>query len=191
MLQIFDRRGRSALLGLCVLLLGACTTTSIRPMTQIKPTQTYTTVSLGNIAVYDSIWATQVEHFRRGFVARLNETKAFANVINPAGAAPPADGITLSGKITEIDKGDKVARVLIGMGAGRERVNGLFEIADASGAVLARFENAKAYSGGAGIGGFDMLDLDELMEKFGADTADAVVRWSKGQTLDDTSQRQQ
>ena len=77
------------------------------------------------------------------------------------------------------------------MGAGRERVTGLFEIADASGAVLARFENAKAYSGGAGIGGFDMLDLDELMEKFGAETADAVVRWSKGQALDDTSQRQQ
>ena len=101
--QIFNGRGRIALLGLCLLLLGGCTTTTIRPMTQIKPTQTYTTVSLGNVAVYDSIWATQVEHFRRGFVARMNETKAFPNVVNPAGAAPPADGITLSGKTTEID----------------------------------------------------------------------------------------
>lgn len=60
----------------------------------------------------------------------------------------------------------------------------MFEIADAQGITLTRFSGRKAYSGGVGIGGFDMLDMDELMSELGVATAESVIRWSKGESLE-------
>jgi hypothetical protein len=185
------RRCRPLGAAVAIALLTGCTTTTITPQMVEKPTQSYNLLELGEIQVQDKIWAPQVAWFRRGFVARLKEVGSFATVADPADPTLPIDAIVVSGEITEIDKGSAVARFLIGMGAGRARAGGRFAIADASGKVLAKFDSAKAYSGGIGIGGADFLDIDEIMQKFGADTADAVVRWSKGQAIDDTSNQHQ
>jgi hypothetical protein len=139
---------------------------------------------LGVVAAPDKASEPTVVYFRRGFTRRLEETKAFATVVDAAPTASLPAALVVSGRITEIDKGSRAARLLIGFGAGRQRVQGSFEITDAQGKSLAKFDAAKAYSGGAGIGGGDFLDMDELMEKFGTETADAVVRWTKGGKLD-------
>jgi hypothetical protein len=54
----------------------------------------------------------------------------------------------------------------------------LFEVADQDGKVLTKFHSRKAYSGGAGIGGFDLVDMQDLARKLGEDTAESIVRWS-------------
>lgn len=167
-------------------LIAACTTTTITQQAAQKPVQHYTIAELGNVEPADKIWAGEALHFRKGFVDRLKEVKAFDTVTDPADGTLPPEAITISGEITQVDKGDRVVRWLIGFGAGRARVEGQFQITDASGAVLAKFGNAKAYAGGYGFGGLDLLDIDDVMEKFGADTADAVVRWSQGKPVDNT-----
>ncbi len=83
-------------------------------------------------------------------------------VVVAAGAVPPS-AVVISGKLTEIDKGSTAARWIIGFGAGRAIARGTFEIKDTDGVTLARFEGRKAYSGGAGIGGANFLDMDDLV----------------------------
>ena len=175
---------RAVILLLTALWMAGCTMSTITPQAAVKPTQAYSTVVLGDVEVQDTIWAPQIEHFRRAFIARLKESNAFQAVLDKPPAAMPADAITVSGKITEIEKGSRAMRAIIGFGAGRARAQGDFKVVDANGHELASFTSAKAYSGGAGIGGFDLVDIDDLMEKFGTDTADAVIRWSKGEPLD-------
>ena len=95
----------------------------------------------------------------------------------------PPSSILLSGKITEVDKGSKALSFIIGFGAGKAHASGLFRIRDDSGDVLAKFESREAYSGGAGIGGVDLLDVDDLMQRLGEETANSVIRWSQGGSL--------
>ncbi|HUK60518.1 MAG TPA: DUF4410 domain-containing protein [Stellaceae bacterium] len=163
------------------LLVGACTTTTVTPLQVQHPTKTFSSVEIGAVQVSDSVWQPEIPHFQHGFLNRLQEQHVLQTVVASAGTQVPADVIVLSGNITTVDKGSKVARLLIGFGAGAAHIEGQFQITDASGVVLAQFENAKSYAGGAGIGGADFLDMDDLMEKFGADTADAVIAWSKGE----------
>ena len=175
---------RAVILFLTALWIAGCTMSTITPQAVVKPTQTYNTVVLGDVEVQDKIWAPQIERFRRAFIARFKESNTFEAISDNPPAAIPADAIIVSGKITEIEKGSRAMRAIVGFGAGRARAQGDFKVVDASGHELASFTSAKAYSGGAGIGGFDLVDIDDLMEKFGTDTADAVIRWSKGEPLD-------
>lgn len=170
-----------------LLLVAGCTTTTINPTKVERPSRSYAVVALADITAVDAASQSYVPFFRRGFAHRIKTLKLFDNVLDPAPARPPPSSIVVSGRLTEIDKGDRAERVFIGFGAGRARLRGDFEIRDAQGATLATFEGGKAYSGGPGIGGFDLIDIDDLMEKFGEETADTVWRWSKGRDLDGPS----
>ena len=168
----------------CALLVGGCTTTTITPQSVQAPPQSYHAIVGGDLAASDPTWASYPAHFRKGFEEKLRESQALA-VIDAVGANARPDAVRIDGRLTEVDKGSRVARLLIGFGAGRARVRGDFTVVDSRGAKLASFESGKAYSGGAGIRGGDLLDMDDLMEKFGADTAEAVIRWSRGEPLSD------
>jgi hypothetical protein len=169
------------------LLLAACTTTTITPATSQRPAQNYTAVALGDVQIPDKQWEPELLHFRSGFIARLKETKSFTDVDEATGSSAAPGTVIVTGTITDIDKGNKALRILIGLGAGRERVEGNFQIVGADGVTYAKFNSAKAYSGGAGIGGVDFVDIDDLIEKYGAEIADVVARWAKGEPLDDTN----
>ena len=41
---------------------------------------------------------------------------------------------------------------------------------------LAKFETSESYAGGAGIGGWDMVEMEELLERLGEETAKTVTR---------------
>ncbi len=168
-----------------VVLLGACTTTTITPeLVQPAPEQKIDTVVVAELTSEDELLELYIPHLRQGLVARLREAEDFGEVIvGSASPAPPA-AIVISGKLTEIDKGSTAARWIIGFGAGRAVARATFEIKDAGGATLARFESRKAYSGGAGIGGANFLDMDDLVRKLGEETANSLIRWSNGEPLE-------
>ncbi len=165
--------------------LGGCTTTTITPSLATVPTQSYERVAIGTVGIVKQYgqWGSLLPHFRHALVARLNKDTAFATVLDPAPANLPRSSILLSGNITLVNKGSKAARWIIGFGAGRAQVAGIFEIRDASGRLMASFESRKAYSGGAGIGGADFLDMEDLIQQLGTETANSVIRWSNGQSL--------
>jgi hypothetical protein len=160
-----------------------CANTTITPAQAIKPTQTYDTVALGEVSVSDALWAPYVLYFKKGFTEQLPK-EGLTKAVEPAPDPLPANAISVTGRLTEIDKGDRALRLIIGFGAGRETAQGSFEIRDAQGSVLAHFESREAYSGGAGIGGGDLLDAEDLTQRLGEDTAKAVARWTRGQALD-------
>ncbi len=74
-------------------------------------------------------------------------------------------------------------RWLIGFGAGSAHASGSFKLSGADGATLASFESRKAYAGGIGLGGLDLVDIDELMEKLGEETGKSIGRWVRGEDL--------
>ncbi|MCZ6812819.1 MAG: DUF4410 domain-containing protein [Alphaproteobacteria bacterium] len=175
-----------------VVLLGACTTTTITPeLVRPAPEQNIDTVVVAELTSEDELLELYIPHLRQGLVARLREAEDFKEVIvGSASPAPPA-AIVISGKLTEIDKGSTAARWIIGFGAGRAIARATFEIKDAGGAILARFESRKAYSGGAGIGGANLLDMDDLVRKLGEETANSLIRWSNGEPLEPPARKSQ
>jgi|GEM_PF-1508821 len=175
-----------------VVLLGACTTTTITPqLVRPAPEQKIDTVVVADLTSEDELLELYIPHLRQGLVARLREAGDFREVIvGSASPAPPA-AIVVSGKLTEIDKGSTAARWIIGFGAGRAIARATFEIKDAGGATLARFESRKAYSGGAGIGGANFLDMDDLVRKLGEETANSLIRWSNGEPLEPPARKSQ
>ncbi len=169
-----------------VLVLAGCTTTTIEPQVLQKPAGAYDAVIVGDLKIEGELWQHLLPHFRHEMVQKLRQSKAFGKVVvvkkTPAPAAQKSS-IVVSGRITEIDKGSAAARILIGFGAGRAKVRGKFTIRDNAGNTLAKFGAAESYSGGAGIGGWTMIQMEELLQRLGASTAETVVRWSKGEDL--------
>lgn len=166
-----------------VFVLGACTTTTITPELVLAPKEIPQTIIVGDVSTDYELLNFYLPHLRHGLTARLMESQKFEKVLTNASNPMPPSALVISGKLTEVDKGSQAARWLIGFGAGRAKARGMFEIKDRSGVVLARFESRKAYSGGAGIGGIDFIDIDELVQQLGEETAESLIRWSQGKPL--------
>ena len=182
---------RSLLVGVALALVSGCTTTTITPELANPPEHSFDMAAVGEVTAADKLWDGLIPYFRRGFRDQLGKDKAFTSVSEDPPTAPvAASTLIISGTITEIDRGNAAARFIIGLGAGRAIARGTFEIHDANGMTLAKFESRKSYSGGAGIGGMDMVSMEELVQQLGAETGNAVSRWMKGQRLDATSSPQ-
>ncbi|NKB50164.1 MAG: DUF4410 domain-containing protein [Alphaproteobacteria bacterium] len=167
-----------------IVVVTGCTTSTITPDLVTKPPQTYGTVVVGDITLKGELWQNLVPHFKDGMLKTLKESDAFANAVVLSEGTPPSDAIIVSGEITNVDEGNAAARAIIGFGAGRARAGGSFNISDSEGVALARFGARQAYSGGAGIGGFNLLSMEQLLSKLGEATAGSVIRWSKGEPLE-------
>ena len=174
-----------------VVLLGACTTTTITPeLVRPAPEQNIDTVVVADLTSADERLNLYIPHLRQGLVARLREADFREVIVDSASPAPPA-AIVISGKLTEIDNGSTAARGISGFGAGRASARGTFESKDAGGATLARFESRKAYSGGAGLCVANLLDMDDLVRKLGEETANSLIRWSNGEPLEPPARKSQ
>jgi hypothetical protein len=95
----------------------------------------------------------------------------------------PPGAIFLSGTVTEVDKGNASARFWIGMGAGQQRVCGDFAIHGADGTKLTTFFARKSYLGGQGIGGWDMMKFEELVDQLGQLVAETTDKWARGEKI--------
>ena len=166
-----------------MVMLGACTTTTITPELVQPAQENIDAVVITDITTDNELWELYLPHMRHGLVTKLQESGAFEKVIVGSSEPAPPSSVTVSGKLTEIDKGSTAARWIIGFGAGRAKAKGTFEIKDPAGMVLVKFESWKAYSGGAGIGGANLLDMDDLAQQLGQETAGSIVRWTRGEPL--------
>lgn len=158
---------------------------SFRPPPVDRPS----VVVLGDLRVTDSRY-TAIEQriyedkFRLGFKEWLQKTNLFTQVMIESGVTPPPGSALVSGVIQEVEKGSQAARVLVGMGAGQARVQGEFVIQDPGGFEYARFRANRTYLGGTGLGGFNMIAMEELAFRLGASVAEAVAKWMQGKKLD-------
>lgn len=162
-----------------------CTFKHVRPELVTAPPQKYSIIAVGNITMEDKLWDYLIPHFRRGFVQGLAAQKAFETVLDPAPEKLEGSSLLLSGKITEVNKGSTALRWIVGFGAGRAKVSGVFEIFNNEGVKLVRYEAGESYAGGAGIGGADYVDIGDLMERLGKTVAERTARWSRGEKIDE------
>lgn len=160
-----------------------CTPTHVAPYLVEEPREHYSIVAVGSISAQDPLWNHYVPYVREGMIKRFRESEEFASVLVSEQPVLPDSCIIVTGVITDVEKGSMAARFLIGFGAGKSRVRGSFEVTDDNGEVLAQFSERETYSGGVGIGGADLVSIDQLIVRMGEETADAVIRWRNGEPL--------
>jgi hypothetical protein len=163
--------------------MAGCTVKRINPQVYTPPAQPYSGVALGQIGIYDYPYDYLVPYFRRGFVETIRQKQEFGTVEDPAPVPLPESSLLLTGKITEVNEGNEALRWIVGMGAGKAIVKGTFVISDASGRTLYQFEANESYSGGAGIGGASLIEIEGLVKAFGRTIAMRTIQWSKGEAL--------
>ena len=95
----------------------------------------------------------------------------------------PTSAIVLNGAIMEIEKGSAAARFWVGMGAGQQRALGEFAINAADGTKMTAFTARKSYLGGQGIGGWDMMKLEDLVDQLGQLVAETTDKWVRGEKI--------
>jgi hypothetical protein len=169
-----------------VVVLASCGTTPQEPAEngkaaapQAQPAAPHRAIILGEVTTSDENAKELMAFFRIGFEDYLKRAKGVDLLDHMPDPAPP-DAVIVAGDIDDFDEGDRVARIVIGLGAGKARAHGDFAIRDTQGQVLARFESVKT-------GSLGIVEMDGLMQKFGAATAAAVLRWAKGQRRPSTA----
>jgi hypothetical protein len=117
------------------------------------------------------------------FASKLKELGPFTDVSSlTSGASPAADALIVEGKFTEMDPGSRVARSLVGFGAGKSGVTVEGSVTSADGKVLAQFEQRRL--GVMGVAGGNSLDkLQSDTRDIGEDIAKFLSAWAKGQKL--------
>ena len=161
----------------------SCTGTRISPKEITPALKTYQHLAVGEIGVVDELWKGHLPFLRRGLKERLQKKGEFATILDPAPDTLPQNTLLVTGQVTNVKKGNQALRILIGFGAGAESISGDFALYDESGTQLGAFQSQKSYAGGLGIGGADLMEMDDLMQKLGEETADAIIRWTKGKPL--------
>ena len=177
------RSVHSILLFLAFIVAG-CTFSGVKPeIAGTPPSKPPKVFILGDVRVADQLWEPHRLQFRRGVTDWFQRNGGFETVLGERPATVPTDSIVLVGTIIDIDKGSAVARALVGMGAGQAKVKGDFEIHDPNGVVLAKFSGRESYLGGAGIGGFGLLDMDDLVRRFAETVAETTRNWARGEKI--------
>lgn len=125
-----------------------------------------------------------IHAFQLGVEKWCAEHKAFEFRKDVSLTNGPTGAVVLSGVITEIEKGSASARFWVGMGAGQQRVQGNFAINAADGTELKAFSARKSYLGGQGIGGWDMMKLEDLMDQLGQLVAKTTDKWLRGEKME-------
>ncbi len=171
-------------LTLAALVLTACTFSDITPeIAGTPPSPPPKVLIVGDVSFADKLWEPYKLHFARGVADWLQRNGGFETVHAERPAVVPEGAIILMGTITEIDKGSAVARTLVGMGAGQAKVKGTFEIQNANGVVLSRFTSRESYLGGAGMGGWGLLDMEDLVKRFAETVAEGTRNWARGEKM--------
>jgi hypothetical protein len=182
----------STFLAMVVLAATGCTSTfkevntlAVSPAPKEKPA----VLALGEVKITDprfsgSEQTLMLHAFQLGVEEWCAKNKSFEVQPQSALTNGPANAIVLSGNITEIEKGSAAARFWVGMGAGQARVRGEFALHAGDGAQLASFKARSSYLGGNGIGGWDMMKIQDVVGRLGEVVAEMSYKWSQGQKLE-------
>jgi hypothetical protein len=180
------------LLAAALIVLTGCVSTfkEIKPLASGPPPKERPSVLMvGELQISDSRIAESEQKalgnaFQLGVEKWCTEHKAIAIRNGTGGGNLPANSIVLNGKITEIEKGSAAARFWVGMGAGQQRAQGEFVVHDADGTRLTSFTARKSYLGGLGIGGGDMMKMEDLLDQLGQLVAETTDKWLRGEKID-------
>ncbi len=183
---------QSALLLAATAALTGCVSTfkEVKPLTGGPPPKERPSIlALGELRISDARIAEPeqkllVGAFQLGVEKWCVEHKTFEVRTDLRGTNVPANAIVLNGNVTEVEKGSASARFWVGMGAGQARVQGDFAIHAADGAKLQGFTARKSYLGGSGIGGWDMMKMEELVGQLGQLVAESTDKWLRGVKLE-------
>lgn len=127
----------------------------------------------------------EVRRFRRALMERLQQADAFAQVLSSPPSTPPPGAIVLSGHVHRIGNGSEALRFFVGYGAGAPRLRVRIAIHDGAGVRLAAFaEEDRSFDGTGYAAHWNPVYLDDLVDDLARRTADAVVRWKEGRTLE-------
>lgn len=178
------------LLAVVPLLVSGCVGTfkEVTPVTiNPAPVQRPTQLVLGETTVSDGrLSPTEQQLMRAAFQMGVQkwcaENKSFN--VSTVTTNVPTESIILTGDITEVEKGSAAARFWVGMGAGQAKITGQFTLAKPDGKPLASFNARKSYLGGQGIGGWDMMDMNELAGRLGQLVAEMTDKWAHGEKME-------
>jgi uncharacterized protein DUF4410 len=162
----------------------ACTTfTDLKPQTAAPPpTERPKAVVVSEMKVAHPTWDKYKADFSRGLTDWLRKNGGFESVIAEGGAIPPANSLVLTGTLTEFDRGSRAARIIVGLGAGRGKAKGDFEVRNASGAVLLKFAAQESFIGG---GVYEAsLNEEDWAARLGETVGKTLVKWLRGEKLD-------
>lgn len=158
---------------------------SIDPSAEQPPSAPVREIAVGGFDSSDPDRQRIARHFRRELALRLRESEAFEAVLIPPPSRLPADAVLVTGRVIDVSDGSDALRFLIGYGVGSSRVRARIELRDASGQMLARFDDsARAQDSPMSMSSSDAGDVDEVAATMADGTADAIVRWSRGEGLE-------
>lgn len=176
----------SALVGLVLVSGCAGTFKEIKPLSSRQPpAERPKEIAVGDIRITDARLSAP-EQVTMAYAFRLGVEKwcVAKKGLTYVGETNSTVGrIVLSGIIQEVEKGSAAARFWVGMGAGQARVQGEFTLFGQDGSELTRFSARKSYLGGVGAGGWDMLELKELVSRLGEVAAETTDKWLRGEKL--------
>ena len=159
--------------------ISGCAATNITPAMIQSAEHSYPVAVVGDVGVNDTLWQNYGVEVQRALASKLMESMSFAQV-SAGDASPPVMNVVLiTGKVTEVDKGNVAARWIIGFGAGAAHLSAEFQIARPDGSVIGKFTVRKTYAGGAGLGGANLLDMDDLATQAGEESAKVIATWTK------------
>ncbi len=167
----------------CVGTFKEVTPVAIGPAPAQRPTMLVlgeTKVSDGRLSAAEQRLISQ--SFQMGVEKWCAENKSFAISIGSSNVPPEA--IVLTGDITEVEKGSASERFWVGMGAGQAKVAGQFTLTKPDGKPLGSFNARKSYLGGQGIGGWDMMDMNDLAGRLGQLVAEMTDKWVHGEKME-------
>ena len=139
---------------------------------------------IGEIAAEDPEARRLARHLRVALIDRLVRAETFSVVYDRG--RPHVDGpvLMLVGEILEADRGSDAWRFILGSGIGRPRLAASFDVTDPTGAVRVAFAVESDDPGPSGLAGhWSPLSMDELARDVGRSTADAIIRWRRGETI--------
>jgi len=160
----------------------ACAFATVKPTAVTAPPQKYRSLVIGEVAG-EKVSAELKTKFVNALKEKLTAAQVFDTVVISGQGDAPAPSVTLTGTISEFDEGSGALRSLIGFGAGRAKVTGVFRLADET-RELAQFSATRTYAGGLGIGGVGFLSMEALLDRLAATAVESVQQWATGAALE-------
>lgn len=170
---------------LCAALLGAACSHSVSTLQEEPAPPEIGAVVIGAVVADDDDHQREVRRFRRELAGHLQESEAFNRVLSVMPAKLPANAVVVTGHIHRIGDGSETLRFTVGYGAGAPRMRVRLHIHDVHGVRLAAFsQSARSFDGTGYSAHWDPVYLDDLVDDLAERSANAIVRWSQGETIE-------
>ena len=177
---------RLLLLVTATFVVSGCTFPAVKadPGTALTPPSKPPFIVLGPVTAADPDWEPYRQPFVDGFATWFRNNPGVPDALTDRAAEFPAGAVVLTGTITQVDEGSWPLRTFVGMGAGRQHVSGDFEIVDAAGQRLTRFNARETYLGGVGFRGPSLLSMEDLVRRLSETVAKSARRWANGEPVE-------